>query len=111
MTLATLRHLERLSVWGVRFRSFTEAGPFGEAVVAILAAIAKQERIRLSELVMAGLARARVKGRVGGRRPLLGYRRAELVRRLGNAASRSLPSPSGVATGWPRSAPDGEVRA
>jgi DNA invertase Pin-like site-specific DNA recombinase len=40
---------------------------FKEAVLAILAAIAKQERIRLSERVQAGLSRARAKGKVLGR--------------------------------------------
>jgi DNA invertase Pin-like site-specific DNA recombinase len=36
-------------------------------VLAILAVIAKQERIRLSECTLAGLSRARAAGRVGGR--------------------------------------------
>jgi hypothetical protein len=42
-------------------------GVFKEAVLAILAAIAKQERIRLSERVQAGLSRARANGKVLGR--------------------------------------------
>jgi DNA invertase Pin-like site-specific DNA recombinase len=72
--LATLQYLQRLSSYGICFRSFTEAyidscGPMGEAVIAILAAIAKQERLRLSERVIAGLERARAEGRVGGRPP------------------------------------------
>jgi DNA invertase Pin-like site-specific DNA recombinase len=73
--LATLQYLQRLSSYGICFRSFTEpyidsCGPMGEAVIAILAAIAKQERLRLSERVLAGLARARAEGRIGGRPPL-----------------------------------------
>ena len=40
---------------------------FKDAVISILATIAKQERIRLSERTVAGLERARAKGRVGGR--------------------------------------------
>jgi DNA invertase Pin-like site-specific DNA recombinase len=36
-------------------------------VLSILATIAKQERIRLSERTVAGLERARREGRVGGR--------------------------------------------
>jgi DNA invertase Pin-like site-specific DNA recombinase len=49
---------------GVGYRSFTEpyfdsCGIFKDAVISILATIAKQERIRLSERVRAGLARAR----------------------------------------------------
>jgi DNA invertase Pin-like site-specific DNA recombinase len=40
---------------------------FKEAVIGILAAVAKQERVRLSERTIAGLERARAQGRVGGR--------------------------------------------
>ena len=69
---ATLQHLERLTSYGVNWRSFTEqyldsCGVFRDAVLAILAVIAKQERIRLSERTLAGLARARKEGRIGGR--------------------------------------------
>jgi DNA invertase Pin-like site-specific DNA recombinase len=68
----TLNHLERLDSYGVGYRSFTEqyldsCGIFKDAVLAILAVIAKQERVRLSERTLAGLARARKEGRVGGR--------------------------------------------
>jgi DNA invertase Pin-like site-specific DNA recombinase len=71
-TVETLNHLQRLTHYGVNWRSFTEqyldsTGIFREAVIGILAAVAKQERIRISERVMAGLDRARRQGRVGGR--------------------------------------------
>jgi DNA invertase Pin-like site-specific DNA recombinase len=74
--LETLNHLQRLSAAGVGYKSFTEqyldsCGIFREAVLAILAVIAKQERIRLSERTLAGLAKARKQGRIGGRRPLV----------------------------------------
>src|ERR1022692_1205655 len=70
--LETLQHLQRLTAYGVGYRSFTESyiasiGPFRDVVISLLAAIARQERIRLSERVAAGLARARKEGRVGGR--------------------------------------------
>jgi DNA invertase Pin-like site-specific DNA recombinase len=42
-------------------------GIFKDAVLSILATIAKQERIRLSERTIAGLEKARRAGRVGGR--------------------------------------------
>ena len=53
-------------------KSYTEeyldgTGLFRDAVISILAAIAKQERVRLSERTLAGLERARAKDRVGGR--------------------------------------------
>jgi DNA invertase Pin-like site-specific DNA recombinase len=68
----TLNHLQRLTGYGVNYRSFTEqyldsTGIFKEAVIGILAAVAKQERVRLSERTIAGLERARAEGRVGGR--------------------------------------------
>ena len=71
-TVQTLNHLERLTGYGVNYRSFTEqyldsTGMFKEAVIGILAAVAKQERVRLSERTMAGLQRAKAQGRVGGR--------------------------------------------
>jgi DNA invertase Pin-like site-specific DNA recombinase len=74
--LATLQHLEALTAAGVGWRSYTEAyldscGVFKDAVLSILATIAKQERIRLSERTLAGLERARKEGRVGGRRALV----------------------------------------
>ena len=40
---------------------------FRDAVIGILATIAKQERVRLSERTIAGLERAKAQGRVGGR--------------------------------------------
>ncbi len=71
-TVETLNHLQRLTGYGVNYRSFTEqyldsTGMFKEAVIGILAAVAKQERVRLSERTIAGLERARAQGRVGGR--------------------------------------------
>jgi DNA invertase Pin-like site-specific DNA recombinase len=70
--LETLNHLQRLAAYGVGYRSFTEqyldsCGVFKDAVLSILATIAKQERIRLSERTIAGLEKARRAGRIGGR--------------------------------------------
>jgi len=71
-TVETLNHLQRLTSYGVNYRSFTEqyldsTGVFKEAVIGILAAVAKQERVRLSERTLAGLQRAKAQGRIGGR--------------------------------------------
>jgi DNA invertase Pin-like site-specific DNA recombinase len=57
----TLSHLQKLQAVGVQFRSLTEqyldsTGLFKEAIIGFLAAIAKQERVRLSERVKAGQA-------------------------------------------------------
>ena len=82
--LETLQYLQRLTAYGVAYRSLTEQyldslGMFRDAVVSILAVIAKQERVRLSERTLAGLARAREQGRVGGR-PRLQCNSAEVIR-------------------------------
>lgn len=48
-------------------------------MLAILAAIAKQERVRLSERVQAGLSRARAQGKVLGR-PRAAVRQERILR-------------------------------
>jgi DNA invertase Pin-like site-specific DNA recombinase len=70
--LPTLQYLTRLSDYGVAWRSFTEpfldsTGVFRDAVISILATIAKQEKIRISERTRAGLERARRRGATIGR--------------------------------------------
>ena len=83
----TLNNLQRLTSYGVEWRSHTEqyldsCGVFREAVLAILAAIAKQERVRLRERVLAGLDRAREKGTRSGKpvgRPPVIFRRDLVV--------------------------------
>ena len=64
---ATLNHLEKLTSYGVGWRSHTEeyldsTGLFKDAVVAILATIAKQERIRRSERAKAAIQKLRKRG-------------------------------------------------
>lgn len=70
--LETLNHLQRLSGWGVGWRSYQEAyfdscGPFKDVVVSLMATLAKQERLRISERTKAGLQRARRAGKTLGR--------------------------------------------
>lgn len=67
-TLETLQYLNRLSSYGVCFRSYSEAyldscGVWKDAIIGILATLAKQERIRLSERVRSGLERAKANGK------------------------------------------------
>ena len=68
----TLAYLNRLEHYGIGFRSFTEpyfdsCGAFKDAILAIMATLAKQERIRISERTIAGLQRARAEGKTLGR--------------------------------------------
>lgn len=97
----TLNHLQRLSASGVGYRSFTEqyldsCGMFKDAVLAILAVIAKQERVRLSERTIAGLEKARRQGRVGGRPRVVVDRKriAEMVE--AGKSTRQIGSELGV---------------
>jgi DNA invertase Pin-like site-specific DNA recombinase len=83
-----------LTSYGVGWKSYTEqyldsCGVFRDAVLSILATIAKQERIRLSERTMAGLEKARKEGRVGGRPKVITDRGK--VKKL-RAAGKSLPA-------------------
>jgi DNA invertase Pin-like site-specific DNA recombinase len=80
----TLNYLQTLTSYGVNWRSYTESyldstGAFRDAVIAILAAVARQEKIRISERTRAGLEKARTKGRVGGR-PKVICDRLEILR-------------------------------
>jgi DNA invertase Pin-like site-specific DNA recombinase len=82
--LETLQHLNRLTSYSVAYRSFTEqyfdsCGIFKDAVISILATVAKQERVRLSERTKAGLALARTRGRKIGR-PRLSVSANEVAR-------------------------------
>jgi DNA invertase Pin-like site-specific DNA recombinase len=83
--LRTLTYLNDLESAGVGFKSYAEqyidsSGLFKEAILAILATLAKQERIRLSERVKAGLDRARAEGKRLGRPRLPAETAAEIHR-------------------------------
>jgi len=82
--LATLQHLQRLTGYGVQWRSYTEpyidsCGIFADVVISIMATLARQEKIRISERTRAGLARAKREGKQLGRPRKI---RAERVREL-----------------------------
>jgi DNA invertase Pin-like site-specific DNA recombinase len=82
---ATLQHLNRLESYGVGFRSFTESyfdscGVFKDAVIAIMATLAKQERVKRAERTKAGLAIARAKGKTLGRPKTIQATRADVAR-------------------------------
>jgi DNA invertase Pin-like site-specific DNA recombinase len=85
---ATLGHLERLTSYGVGWRSHTEeyldsCGIFRDAVLGILATIAKQEHIRRSERASAAITRLRRQGqadKLGRKRNLFDRDRARRLR-------------------------------
>jgi len=68
----TIQYLQELEDGGVGFKSFTEqylesSGIFKDVIISLLATLARQEKIRCSERVMAGLEKAKQQGRIGGR--------------------------------------------
>ena len=99
----TLQHLNRLESCGVGFRSFTEpyfdsCGVFKDAVIAIMATLAKQERIKRAERTKAGLARVKASGKRLGRPVRLnGEHRAAVARLSAAGASyRTIASQLGI---------------
>ncbi|WP_418393054.1 recombinase family protein [Victivallis lenta] len=63
----TLEYLTRLDHCGIKWHSYTEEyisslGIFADAIISLMACLAKQERIRISERTKAGLARVKSKG-------------------------------------------------
>lgn len=90
--LPTLQYLNRLTGYGIGWRSFTEqyldsTGMFRDAVISILAVIAKQERNRISERTKAGLERARAKGKQLGR-PRNNLTASEIKQLLADGSNR-----------------------
>jgi DNA invertase Pin-like site-specific DNA recombinase len=65
--LPTLQHLQRLDGYGVAWRSYTEqyldsTGLFKDAVISIMATIARQENVRRSERIRAKLSKLKAEG-------------------------------------------------
>ena len=100
-TFKTLFYLKRLSDAGVAFKSYSEPyidslGVFSDAIVGIIAAIAQQERQRISERTKAGLARVKKQGKRLGR-PRLQIDLADVKRLQGMGKSlRAIAKEIGV---------------
>lgn len=68
----TIAHLTQFETYGVGWHSFTEPyistlGVFSDAIISLLAALARQERLRIGERTRAGLQRAKMNGKCLGR--------------------------------------------
>jgi DNA invertase Pin-like site-specific DNA recombinase len=103
--LPTLQYLNQLTTYGVNYRSFTEqyfdsCGVFRDAVISILATVAKQERIRISERVRAGIARRKAQGKRfgGGTAKAIDMQEAGRLRSKG-ASMASIAKTLGVSVG------------
>jgi DNA invertase Pin-like site-specific DNA recombinase len=95
--LATLRYLKELKDHGVNYKSFTEPyldslGPFGDVIVSMLATIAAQDLIKISENTKAALAKKKAAGiKLGS--PSKSQEQIEQIRRLnGGGLSNSAIS-------------------
>ena len=69
----TIFYLQDLEDCGVTFKSYTEqyldsTGLFKDAIIALLSTLSRQEKVRLTERVVAGLQKARLQNRIGGRK-------------------------------------------
>lgn len=102
----TLQHLNRLESYGIGFRSFTEpyfdsCGVFKDAVIAIMATLAKQERIKRAERTRAGLARVKAAGKRLGRPVRLnGEHQAAVARlRASGLSGRAIAARMGISEG------------
>lgn len=82
----TIGYLSQLESLGVGFHSYSEPylstlGVFSDCIIALLSALAKQERIRIGERTKAGLERAKANGKRLGR-PSTAAGRSEEAKRL-----------------------------
>lgn len=71
-TRSTLEYLSRLDAYKIKWHSYTEEyisslGIFADAIISLMACLAKQERLRISDRTKAGLQRAISQGKVLGR--------------------------------------------
>jgi len=86
----SLRHLVQvvadLEERGVGFKSLNEqidtTTPSGRLIFHVFAALAEFERDLIRERTMAGLAAARARGRMGGRKPSLTPRKVKVARQM-----------------------------
>jgi DNA invertase Pin-like site-specific DNA recombinase len=82
--MQAMHYVQRLDGCGIGFKSYTEqyldsTGIFREALISLIATLAKHERVRLSDRVKAGLARAKAEGRQGGRPELSKDKASQIV--------------------------------
>lgn len=86
----SLKHLIEvvadLETRGVGFRSLTESidttTPAGTFIFHLFASLAEFERALIKERTKAGLAAARTRGRMGGRKPSLSPKKIDLARKM-----------------------------
>jgi len=98
--LKTLLILNQLSGYGVKYRSLQEQwidslGAFSDAIVGILATVAKFEADRMSSRVRSGLARAKAQGKTLGRPRAIVDRRKLAKMRADGRSLREIAAATG----------------
>ena len=98
----TVIHLQRLNACGVAFHSYTEPlmstdnELVRDIVLAVMASLAKQEAIKISQRTKAGLERARLKGKRIGRPTLPQELQQQLVSRVAEVGAYQAARELGV---------------
>ena len=105
----TINHLAVLESYGAGFISFTEPylnsiGIFKDAIIGILATLAKQEKIRIQERVRAGLETARKKGKKLGRKGLAPIEIKRIIMAYDEETGRSVRTVARLAKTSPATA-------
>ena len=99
---ATVAYLQRLAAFGVAFHSYTEPlmstddEMVRNIVLAVMASLAKQEAIRISERTKAGLQRAIAKGRKLGRPAMSLELQLKIARRVNEIGAYAAAKELGV---------------
>ncbi len=101
--LRTLLKLQQLKELGVGYVSYQEqfldsAGPFKDAIIGFIAAVAKMERDRISERTKAGLERAVAEGKTLGR-PSKGVTKEQLQTLLEKNTVAKIARSLGISKG------------
>jgi DNA invertase Pin-like site-specific DNA recombinase len=96
----TLEYLHRLREWGVEWKSLTEqyidsAGPFAEAIIALMATFARLERVKISDRTKTSLARLKSEGKKLGR-PKLEEQRRRVHELRGSLSVRKIAEEVGI---------------
>ena len=93
----TLRHLQKLTSYGILWKSYTEpyidsAGMFSDVIVSLLATVAKQESVRRSERASAAYAKLKQQGRTDhlGRKRLVLDRNRIFSMAAGGMSTRTI---------------------
>lgn len=100
----TLAILTQLDAWKVRVRSFTEpfldtGGIMRDVLISIMAMLAQQERVSISERTKAGLQRAKKAGKRLGAKPLDLDMQAILARQDNGESLRGIAKDLGISIG------------